>query len=138
MCFPRNATTYNDRIQAYDLGKTCIGGSYVPVYRVELKDGGLVASKSLFHKTGATAYRMSLREACKCFNVQHPNIVPFLGIDILDYPFTRWGGYHISLVSAWMEEGNIIQYLQHAANSDRLAMHLNFCTLVLRPSYMVA
>ncbi|KZT55354.1 kinase-like protein [Calocera cornea HHB12733] len=124
--FPKQCN-YNDRIQPFPEMSNWVGGRFGSMHRVKLKEGGCVALKALFHnqpQVGATAYLISLREAWIWFNVRHPNIVPFLGI--ADFRYITYSGLEqVCLISTWMEEGNIMQYLIRHPKADRIGFLLN-------------
>ena len=47
-------------------------------------------------------------------HLQHPNILPLLGIDIK--------GHQLSMVSEWMDEGNINEYIKRYEGVNRLQL----------------
>ncbi|KAH9840783.1 kinase-like domain-containing protein [Rhodofomes roseus] len=51
--------------------------------------------------------------------LQHPNIVPMLGIDRHIFP--------LSIASAWMDNGTITQFLENYPNEDRLRLLREVC-----------
>ncbi|KAK1228999.1 hypothetical protein PQX77_007952 [Marasmius sp. AFHP31] len=63
-----------------------------------------------------------LREAIVWKQLDHPNVLPFLGIYYLDHTRQR-----ICLVSPWMEHGNLVQYLKDTPREsiDHLALALD-------------
>ncbi|KZO97453.1 kinase-like protein [Calocera viscosa TUFC12733] len=78
-----------------------------------MKTGQLVAVKMFFqHKRSPErALELSVREAFTWHRLDHPNIVPFLGI--ADYANICPGGSpRLCLVSPWISGGNIIEYLK--------------------------
>ncbi|KAJ7927805.1 kinase-like domain-containing protein, partial [Mycena leptocephala] len=88
-----------------DVFRACYGGSTVALKRMRIPIGSDVAKK--------------LRaEALGWKNLRHPHILPLLGIDRDSFPSS------VSLVSPWMENGNILSYLepseQRHANVERL------------------
>jgi serine/threonine protein kinase len=48
--------------------------------------------------------------------LEHPNILPFLGVDMT----LRQPSY--CLVSPWMENGNVLEFIKAHPNPDRLAL----------------
>ncbi|KZO92506.1 hypothetical protein CALVIDRAFT_530145 [Calocera viscosa TUFC12733] len=88
-------------------------GGFARVFRTRTKTGGLVAVKVFFdHKRPpARALELSVREAFTWHRIVHPNIVPLLGI--ADYAKICPGGFpQLCLVSPWISDGNIMEYLK--------------------------
>ena len=54
-----------------------------------------------------------IHEALHWKRLSHPHILPFLGL-------TR--DHHLSLVSPWMSNGNILEYLEKNPNADELLL----------------
>ncbi|KAF5351141.1 hypothetical protein D9756_008335 [Leucocoprinus leucothites] len=57
------------------------------------------------------------REALLWGQLSHPNILPFYGIHINELKRNRFG-----LVSPWMENGNVVNYLKHNPNASRIIL----------------
>ncbi|TFK41745.1 kinase-like domain-containing protein [Crucibulum laeve] len=57
------------------------------------------------------------REAIVWGHVSHPNLLPFYGIYHLEDAYGR-----LCLVSPWMENGNVNEYLERNLNADRLLL----------------
>lgn len=56
----------------------------------------------------------------------HPNVLPFHGVYYLDDLHTR-----VCLISPWMKNGNIVQFLKNAPDSDHvLLVNENLCALL--------
>lgn len=53
------------------------------------------------------------REVMTWKTLRHPNVLPLLGVTIVDKRF--------AMVSEWMEHGNIIEFLE-SVNADRLKL----------------
>ncbi|KAF5349262.1 hypothetical protein D9756_009439 [Leucocoprinus leucothites] len=64
-----------------------------------------------------TAMRVFLKEAVLWKQLQHPNLLPFYGVYRLDDQYGR-----ICLVSPWMENGTVVEYLHCNPNVDRLLL----------------
>ena len=47
--------------------------------------------------------------------LRHPNVLPLLGVTMTEYP------HRFVMVSGWMKDGNIVQFLQRA-DADRLEL----------------
>ncbi|KZO97455.1 kinase-like protein [Calocera viscosa TUFC12733] len=102
-------------------------GGFARVYRTHTKTGHLVAVKVFFdHKRPpARALELSVREAFTWHRLQHPNIVPLLGI--ADYAKICPGGFpQLCLVSPWIPDGNIMDYLKAnpSVSPLRLLVHI--------------
>ncbi|KZO92510.1 hypothetical protein CALVIDRAFT_307604 [Calocera viscosa TUFC12733] len=88
-------------------------GGFARVYRTHRKTGDIVAVKVFFdHKRPpARALELSVREAFTWHCLDHRNIVPLLGI--ADYAKICPGGFpQLCLVSPWISDGNIMDYLK--------------------------
>ena len=48
--------------------------------------------------------------------LRHPNVLPLLGVTMSEDPL------RFVMVSEWMENGNIIQYLKKRVDADRLEL----------------
>ncbi|KAI3615128.1 hypothetical protein WG66_016743 [Moniliophthora roreri] len=57
--------------------------------------------------------RHFLREAILWRQLDHPNVLPFLGLYFLDSEKRR-----LCLISPWMENGNLVEYLENTPRSD--------------------
>ncbi|KAF8183844.1 kinase-like domain-containing protein [Mycena galopus ATCC 62051] len=96
------------------------GGGYGDVYRA-IHGNRSVALKRLRHfLRGSELRRMRLnfcREALLWRDLQHPHILPFLGIDRESFPEP-----YFCMVSPWMEHGTVMNYLKTygLANVDKL------------------
>lgn len=60
---------------------------------------------------------MLSHEALLWGQLSHPNILPFYGIYINEVRRNRFG-----LVSPWMENGNVVNYLKHNPDVSRLPL----------------
>ncbi|KAK7470070.1 hypothetical protein VKT23_001510 [Stygiomarasmius scandens] len=97
------------------------GGGFADIWRGEL-DGQIVcikvprmftSSNQETKETTAFAFR---HEALLWRQLNHPNVLPFLGVNVNLFTPAR-----LSLVSPWMENGNIIQYLTNHSGHDLLS-----------------
>ncbi|KAL1743944.1 kinase-like domain-containing protein, partial [Schizophyllum fasciatum] len=57
------------------------------------------------------------KEAMIWRQLNHPNVLPFYGVYYLDDARNR-----LCLVSPWMEEGNVVNYLQRCPSTNRVAL----------------
>ncbi|KZT55373.1 hypothetical protein CALCODRAFT_437311, partial [Calocera cornea HHB12733] len=65
--------------------------------------------------------QLTLREAWTWSHLNHPNVVPFLGV--ADYKVICPGALpQLSLVSRWMAHGNIMEYTREHPSADRLPL----------------
>ena len=58
-------------------------------------------------------------------HLQHPNILPLLGV--------TWNEHRFALVSEWMENGNVNEYIKRNPNANRA--ELVRCRLTLQEPY---
>jgi serine/threonine protein kinase len=63
------------------------------------------------------APQVFLKEAVLWGQLRHPNVLPFYGVYRLDDSHGR-----ICLVSPWMENGTIVEYLRNNPNENRLLL----------------
>lgn len=54
----------------------------------------------------------------------HPNILPFLGIHRLETDVPR-----VCLISPWLENGNVVEFLEAFPDTDRLKLVSGECTV---------
>ncbi|KAJ7473171.1 kinase-like domain-containing protein [Mycena galericulata] len=89
-------------------------GGFGDVYRASY-DGGLVALKRIRRFAGSSSSTKDrskfCREALVWQNLQHPFILPFLGIDRETFPSA------LCLVSPWMSNGTVLEYLGRSGKS---------------------
>ncbi|KZO97465.1 kinase-like protein [Calocera viscosa TUFC12733] len=88
-------------------------GGFARIYRTRMKTGIVVAVKVLFdhRRPPERLLELSVREGFTWHSLDHPNIVPFLGI--ADYARICPGGFpQLCLVSPWMSDGNIMDFLK--------------------------
>jgi len=125
--FPKSADL-NDHISPFRTADAFVGGNYDVVYRAELKQGGTVAVKLLFGncQMEGRALKLALRVAWQWSGVKHRNILPFMGI--AEFPkiaVAQHGVQSLSLVSPYMESGNIMDYLAGDPEADRIRLLLH-------------
>ena len=65
---------------------------------------------------------MFYREVVAWKRLQHPNIVPFLGVPMKVLPF--------EIVSVWMENGRITEYMRKNPEVDRINLVSKFIPIV--------
>ncbi|KAJ7147345.1 kinase-like domain-containing protein [Mycena filopes] len=99
------------------------GGGYGDIFHASHNGGPVALKRMRFFLRGSDLRRIRLklcREALIWKDLQHPHILPFMGIDRDSFPAS------LCLVSPWMEHGTIMNYLnQHGhANVDKLASFL--------------
>ncbi|KZO97472.1 kinase-like protein [Calocera viscosa TUFC12733] len=103
----------NGRITLERGAQQVANGGFARVYRTRMNSGDLVAVKVFFdhRRPPARALELSVREAFTWHRLDYPNIVPFLGI--ADYAKVCPGGFpQLCLVSPWMSDGNVMEYLR--------------------------
>ncbi|KAF7325990.1 Kinase-like protein [Mycena kentingensis (nom. inval.)] len=100
------------------------GGGYGDIYRATY-DGKPVALKYMrhFNLRGSGAHRQRLRflrEALVWRELQHPHILPLLGIDDKSFPLS------LCMVSPWMENSTVVQYLKDRGRDGEVVNRLLF------------
>ncbi|KAF7345070.1 Protein kinase domain-containing protein [Mycena venus] len=102
------------------VGQQMAGGGFGDIWR-GLVDGQTVAVKSIrifLEEDVQTALKEFGREALIWRQLSHPNLLPFFGLYTLDG--------RLSLVSPWMENGHLQQYLKGCPRDmDRLPLILD-------------
>ncbi|KEP51384.1 tyrosine kinase catalytic domain protein [Rhizoctonia solani 123E] len=96
-------------------------GGFGEVYKGYLRKGEIIAIKCIEVSGNWGSWKLkekSLKHAAHELYVwsqcDHPRILKFLG-------FARFGG-HILLVSPWMKNGSLLEYIDHHPKSDRLQL----------------
>ncbi|KZT55349.1 kinase-like protein [Calocera cornea HHB12733] len=119
---------FNDHLMPFNWG-SMVKFTYGSVYRGDMKDGGIVAVKSLFRDgmTGVLEVQLALRNAWTWSHLDHQNIVPLLGV--VDY--AKWYPPQVPqlcLVTTWMPAGNIMEYLSSHPEADKISFLLHAVT----------
>jgi len=95
------------------------GGGFADIYKGTYQ-GSTVALKVLRvyapEKVRRKLQMDFLREALIWRQLQHQNIAPFLGVDMYTHQ------PHMSMVSPWMVNGNIMEYLEKNPGADRVKL----------------
>lgn len=107
------------RLQMHD--PTAGAGGFGRVYKTLTKGGQLVAVKVLFENKSLAkrALELSVREAWTWSQLDHPNVVPFLGI--ANYSEICVGALpQLCLISPWMNQGNVMDYIGRYPSEDRI------------------
>jgi serine/threonine protein kinase len=65
-------------------------------------------------RTERTSYQTLRRETNGCKFISHPNLLPVIDVSETLFPFC--------IMSPWMPDGNIRQYLQANPNANRLTL----------------
>jgi serine/threonine protein kinase len=65
-------------------------------------------------RTECTSYQTLCREINGCKSISHPNLLPVIDVSETLFPFC--------IMSPWMPDGNIRQYLQANPNANRLTL----------------
>ncbi|KZT55376.1 hypothetical protein CALCODRAFT_354947 [Calocera cornea HHB12733] len=118
--FPPSANL-NDKISLEMRSSQDSLGGFARIYRTPMSSGRLVAVKVFFenkwiHERDIV---LSLREALIWQDLNHPNVVPFLGI--ANYQAICAGALpQLCLVSPWMSAGNIMEYIASNPEESRL------------------
>jgi len=96
-------------------------GGFADVWlgRYRGKDVAIKALRIYEENSIRVIYERFCNEAIQWKQMDHPNVVPFLGMDTSLFP--------LCMVSPWMSNGNITTYLKNNENADRL--------LLARPSF---
>ncbi|KAF7366108.1 Protein kinase domain-containing protein [Mycena venus] len=104
------------------VGEQVAGGAFADIWKGVVKSQSVaVKVMRLFRDVDINfALQEFGREALIWRQLSHPNLLPFLGIYYLD---TK-----LCLVSPWMENGNLTEYLRTApSDDDRLCFILDVC-----------
>ncbi|CAE6482147.1 unnamed protein product [Rhizoctonia solani] len=84
------------------------------VYQIELPNQQYVAVKRVFHENDYKRLKRATRElACWCFP-KHQNILPVLGFAVIRG--------HLAMVSPWMKNRRITDYIENNPSVDRLEL----------------
>ncbi|KAJ7619318.1 kinase-like domain-containing protein [Roridomyces roridus] len=96
-------------------------GGFSDVYRARYGDQ-IVAVKHIRYSSGGSTLRdaQSMSRSSDLENLNHPNILPFIGIDREAFPNS------VRMVSPWMKNGTVLQYLDgHGrANVNKLLFEI--------------
>ncbi|KAF7978722.1 hypothetical protein HWV62_45011 [Athelia sp. TMB] len=98
-------------------------GAHGEVWMGTKEDGGRVAVKVLRIFSSADTTKLLKKfsfEAVTWRQLSHPNVLEFYGIHHL-----KGNRLRVCLVSPWMENGNVVQYLKAVPNADRPALILD-------------
>ncbi|KAK7041449.1 hypothetical protein VNI00_009315 [Paramarasmius palmivorus] len=95
------------------------GGSYADIYQASMKGRTVCLKVIRIHTAGDSHQKQKLRsiffqEALLWKHLRHPNVLPFLGANSSLFE------ERISLVTPWMANGDIVTYLRHNPEHDRL------------------
>ncbi|CAE6433640.1 unnamed protein product [Rhizoctonia solani] len=95
------------------------GAGYWDIWRGELRDGAKVAIKtwrqSMIERVDYETLKRSIREIYTWSRMAHPNIHPLMGIIIFK-------GHQLGMVSQWMENGSLREYMRRNPWFDRYQM----------------
>lgn len=106
----------------------CAGGGFCDVFKGALSGGFKIAIKSLRIYDGPEAegdsnrrkiLKRAARELYHWSKLQHCNILPLMGL-------AMFRG-HISMVSPWLEKGNLMVYLKLNPDVDRIQLCMDVC-----------
>lgn len=123
---PKDLTKLVDRDENKFLGGGSFGDVYMGIWKdkvLEAKRGKIVVkvmrlSGSIDSKTTAKHQKKLRRELAVWQNLDHPNIVPFVGTALIS-------GSLPSIVSAWMSQGDLSSYLIKEPNVSRDQMAID-------------
>ncbi|KAF9645222.1 kinase-like protein, partial [Thelephora ganbajun] len=87
-------------------------GGFFDVWKATNENGEVFAIKAFrMYQTNAVQVKKKFcREAVAWKHLQHPNILPLLGATI--------SKSKLCLISEWMDQGNVAQYLEHRENLE--------------------
>ncbi|KAF8998579.1 kinase-like domain-containing protein [Cyathus striatus] len=88
-------------------------GASSDIYKGQL-NGVSVCVKVLRHRFDQKAYKQFVREGVVWRQLKHPNIMQCLGIS------KSFLGNHVSLISYWMKNGNVMEFLEKNPRHERL------------------
>ncbi|KAJ7778423.1 kinase-like domain-containing protein, partial [Mycena metata] len=95
-------------------------GGFGDIYRASYKNRAVAVKQMRYFEVDFNVRRRIhyefCREALVWKDLLHPHILPFLGIDLDNFPA------HLCLVSPWMENGTVLNYFENygRANVDKL------------------
>ncbi|KZT52300.1 kinase-like protein [Calocera cornea HHB12733] len=93
------------------------------VYKTEWSGNGLVAVKVLVENAlPDRILQLTVRECWTWAQLQHENIVPLWGIADLQKIAVSGGFTQLCMVSPWMEQGNIMEFLKENPTANRLRL----------------
>ncbi|KAF9255260.1 hypothetical protein L218DRAFT_1036273 [Marasmius fiardii PR-910] len=107
--FPQCLTIKNvEKLGDYPVG----GGSFGDVWRGKIGEQivGLKVVKTFLTSNVQKLLKDYMREAILWQELEHPNLLPFMGIYYLNDTRTQ-----LCLVSPWMEQGNLTKYLENVS-----------------------
>ncbi|KAH7338688.1 WD40-repeat-containing domain protein [Rhizoctonia solani] len=95
------------------------GGGFGDIWRGELRNGTKVAIKTwreaLINTGDYKTLKRAVREIYYWSKIKHGNVHQLMGV-------VMFKGQSIGMVSEWMTNGNVHEYLQRNANADRLKL----------------
>ncbi|KZT07890.1 kinase-like protein [Laetiporus sulphureus 93-53] len=100
-------------------------GGFGVIYRGPLQSGGIVALKSFIaaqNEHPQQVQKLIYKEAIQWRHLHHPNVVPFLGVCDMPPPL------RLCIVSHWMENGNIMDFLRQNLSADRHRLLVEIAT----------
>ncbi|KAF5362567.1 hypothetical protein D9756_002378 [Leucocoprinus leucothites] len=100
----------------YDPSAPMAYGGFCDIFKVNHNNENVCLKVVRLYQTSDVAklLRVCTREAILWGQLHHPNIVPFYGVYYLNDSHRR-----ICLVSPWMEDGNVAEYLQKNPQAPR-------------------
>lgn len=108
--------------------RPCTGGGCCDMYRGAMHDGTKIAIKSLRiydssqlegNIDGRKALKRAARELYHWSKLKHRNVLPLMGLAIFK-------GY-LSMISGWMENGDMTSYLKQNPDADRIRLCMDIC-----------
>ncbi|KAH7338687.1 kinase-like domain-containing protein [Rhizoctonia solani] len=97
------------------------GGGFGDIWRGELFDGTQVAVKvwraSLIEQCDHKSLKRATREIYYWSKMKHANVHELMGMILFK-------GQSLGMVSKWMENGNLLEYLRRAPNADRYQLSI--------------
>ncbi|KAF9442132.1 kinase-like protein, partial [Macrolepiota fuliginosa MF-IS2] len=111
--YPRSFSLFHAP-QANETPVTC--GSFGDIFQGTILDQK-VCLKKVRNPNDSSILKSFMREVIILGQLHHPNVLPFYGV-------YRWGEGpgRICLVSPWMEEGNLYDYLRSHASANKLLL----------------
>ncbi|EUC59080.1 tyrosine kinase domain protein [Rhizoctonia solani AG-3 Rhs1AP] len=96
----------------------CAGGTFGDVYRGTKNDGSVISIKCLRLHTSSGSKpkdaKRAGREFYNCFKAKHRNVLELYGVALIKG--------QIAMISPWMENGNLRQYLETRPEVNRWAL----------------
>ena len=102
-------TRYKDRQVAVKTMRICISSNFDERLGVNM-----LTTTYAWEFSDRSCLQQFCREAVAWRHLRHPNILPLLGVDL--------GGHRLSMVSEWMGQGNINEFVKKNGEVNRVQL----------------